>query len=112
MDAKQFVARIRPALEHRLRSFDIRILKDKLPLAVEFLVTSDDFDQYSRGARIQFMADVVKEAFGLPLNFGPAGLALTPKEAQELRPWEEDNDDDLDDISGYGEPAAMPAEHE
>ena len=112
MDAKQFIAKIRPVLEHRLSGFDIRILNDRLPLAVEFLVTSDDFDQLSRGARIQFMADVVEEAFGLPLNFGPAGVALTPKEAQELRPWDDKDTDEWNDVGGHGEPAAMPAEHE
>lgn len=32
------------------------------------------------------MAEVVEEAFGLPLGVAPAGIALTPNEAQEPRP--------------------------
>ncbi len=110
MDARSVVSKIEPVLRRRLRSFEIRILKDKLPHGVEFLVTSVDFEGMDRGDRIRFMADVVAETFHLPLTFSPAGLALTPAEANELKPWD-DKEDDFTDWSGLrGEDgtAALP----
>jgi hypothetical protein len=83
MDARTFAERIRVALETRLGRFEVRITEDDLPAGVDFLVISDDFEGTSRGSRIQFIADVVEAAFGLPLGFRPMGRAATTSEFQQ-----------------------------
>lgn len=80
MDDQQFVDRLRNALRNRLSGFSLWILKDKLPTSVKFLIISADFDGISRGARIEFIAEMVQTAFGLPLTFRPMGRALTQAE--------------------------------
>jgi len=96
MDDAQVTSRLRPVLGSRLKDFEIRILDNSYPTSVSFLVTSDEFEGVSRWKRIEMMTDVVGEAFGLPLQVGIGGLALTPKEADELHPWEDDESSDFD----------------
>jgi|GEM_PF-4983258 len=108
MDAKHFVEALDPALKRRLKNFKVRILRDNLPTSVLFLVTSPEFHDVPRGDRIYFMADVVEETFGLPLEIGASGLALTPDEANELKPWENDESSDWDPAGRSEDPAAAP----
>ena len=108
MDAKQFVAAIEPGLRRRLKDFQLRILRNNLPTSVSFLVTSKEFQDVSRWARIEFMANLVEDTFGLPLEFGPGGLALTPEEADEMKPWERDDSSDWTADIDSEDPAAAP----
>jgi len=91
MDARTFALRLKQALRHRLPQFEVRITEDDFPTGVDFLVISPDFEGISHGDRIQFVADVVQFAFGVPLSFRPMGRAITPTEfTQELRSGDAD----------------------
>lgn len=88
MNLKQFISKIEPVLGRRYKDYKLSILKDSLPLNVEFMVVSPEFEGVSRGIRIQHMVEIVDEAFGVTLTFGPSGIGLTQEEADRLRPWE------------------------
>ena len=107
MDAKQFLEAVKPVLKARLEQYSVEIKRDNLPTSVMFLVISPAFEGMSRWARIEFMASVVEETFGLPLEFGPSGVALTPKEAAD-NPWPEDDSADWDITSDTDDSAARP----
>lgn len=92
MDAKSFREQLEKPIAARLSSFELAIFSDKLPTSVKFQVISGDFEGMDPADRIRFLAEVVKEAFGLPLGFRPMGLALTPAEAAS-GDWDESKDD-------------------
>ena len=99
MDAKSFIERLEMPIAERLSSFKLVIASDKLPTSVKFTVISDDFEGMDPADRIQFLADVVKAAFGLPLGFRPMGLAITPAE-DASGDWDDTKDED-DEFASY-----------
>ena len=64
MDVKNFVERLRSGLEHVLGTFEVKILEDKFPTGVKFLVISDEFKDMSRGARMSFLGGHLRSIFG------------------------------------------------
>jgi hypothetical protein len=84
MDLQTFLTTMQNSLSEYLNSFEIKIKKDNLPQSIQFIVLSEEFERMDRGNRIMFMAAMAEKSFGLPLSFGPAGCALTFKEAKEL----------------------------
>jgi hypothetical protein len=110
MDSKQFLDAITPVLKNRFGQFTVEIKRDHLPTSVLFLVTSTAFEGMSRWARVEVMASIVEEAFGLPLDFGPSGVALTPQEAK-VYPWPEEGSTDWDASNDADDTAAGPVSH-
>lgn len=90
MNSDLFISSIESVLSRRYKDYKLSILKDSLPLNVEFMVVSPEFEGVSRGVRIQHMVEIVEEAFGMRLTFGPRGLGLTQEEADRLGPWDND----------------------
>jgi len=84
MDVNKFIKTLTPCLDRHLGEYKLEITADCLPTSVSFLVMAEDFREMSRATRIRFLAEVIEEAFGLPLTFGPMGLAIAPGEEHLL----------------------------
>lgn len=109
MDANNFVKTLESVLDRHLDDCKLMIKSDNLPTGVSFIVTSAFFEDKSRWDRIEFLRDIVREAFGHPPPFIASGVALTPTEAKNY--LHDDSDEQVSEVSDSPGSAARPLDH-